>query len=75
MSKQIGFPSLALQSVMTLNREKMFDNKFMCKIIMKSEHIFQIIKSWSSENKDESEITQELVIEPDPYRMGMRDSH
>ena len=72
MSKQIGFPSLALQSVMTLNREKMFDNKFMCKIIMKSKHIFQIIKSWSSENKDE--ITQELVIEPDPYRMGMRDS-
>ena len=75
MSKQIGFPSLALQSVMTLNREKMFDNKFMCKIIMKSKHIFQIIKSWSSENKDESEITQELVIEPDPYRMGMCDSH
>ena len=47
----------------------------MCKII-KSKHIFQIIKSWSSENKDEieSEITQELVIEPDPYHMGMRDS-
>ena len=42
---------------------------------MKSKHIFQIIKSWSSDNKNESEITQELVIEPDPYRMGMRDSH
>ena len=42
---------------------------------MKSKYIFQIIKSWWSDNKNESEITQELVIEPDPYRMGMRDSH
>ena len=40
---------------------------------MKSKYIFQIIKSWWSDNKNESEITQELVIEPDPYRMGMRD--
>ena len=37
---------------------------------MKSKHIFQSIKSWSSDNKNESEITQELVIEPDPYRMA-----
>ena len=42
---------------------------------MKSKHIFQSIKSWSSDNTNESEITQELVIEPYPYRMGMRDSH
>ena len=41
---------------------------------MKSKHIFQSIKSRSSDKKNESEITQELVIEPDPYRMGMRDS-
>ena len=42
---------------------------------MKNKHILQSIKSWWSDNKMVSKTTQEFVIEPDPYRMGMRDSH
>ena len=47
----------------------------MCTITMKNKQIFQSKKSWSSDNENESKVTQDLVIERDPYRMGMRDSH
>ena len=42
---------------------------------MKNKQIFQSKKSWSSDNENESKVIQDLVIERDPYRMGMRDSH